>query len=108
MKKKLGPLERKYIEDFIKSSAGQPLPVKQYYIISGIISLAGLFLLVSAVVISLNNLTDRTALWILFPGLAGGLIAMLLGNFLFRYIRKYEKSEKAVRIIKKLIDGMEK
>ena len=37
--------------------------------------------------------------------LPAGLTPMILGNFLFGYMRRLEKSAKAIKIIEKLIDN---
>ena len=103
MEIKLEPTEKKCLEEFVKSSGRPILPLKYSFFVGAVISLAGLSLFVSAVVITLNNLTDRTAYWILLPGMTCGIIAMVLGNFLFGYMRKYKKTERVVKIIKKLL-----
>ncbi len=103
MEIKLEPLEKKYLEEFVQSSNRPIIPLKYSFLLSAVISLAGLILFVSAVVITLNNLADRTAYWVLLPGMTGGIAAIVSGIFLSGFLRKYKKTERVVKIIKKLL-----
>lgn len=94
-------IEKKYLEDFI-NSVDKPILINPF-IYSSIISLAGLILVISAVVITLNNFVDRTVYWVLLPGMISGIMVMLFGTYIFRYARKYEKAKRVAKILKKII-----
>lgn len=101
MEPKLTIFERKNLEEFIKSTDKQI--TFNPFIFSSIISLAGLILIIAAVVITLNNFNDRTAYWILLPGMIGGIISILFGTFLFRYAKRFEQIKKIAEIVKKMM-----
>ena len=100
----LTTLEKKDLEIFIRSVDKPIISVKYSYLYSGAISVIGLILLVSAVIISLNNFNNKTAYWVLLPGMLGGIVTILLGIFVFRYFRKYEQTKRIIGIIKKMMD----
>ncbi len=101
MESKLTIFERKHLEEFIKST-DKPKTFNPF-IFSSIISLAGLILIIVAIVITLNNFNDRTTYWILLPGMIGGIISMLFGTFLFRYAKSYEQTKRIAEIVKKMM-----
>jgi hypothetical protein len=51
--------ERRYLDDFLKSVGETRIFSKFSYLFSGVISILGLILFTSAVIITLNNLNDR-------------------------------------------------
>ena len=104
METKLTTLEKKDLDIFIRSVDKPIISVKYSYLYSSAISVIGLILLVSAVIITLNNFNDKTAYWVLLPGMLGGIATVLLGIFVFRYFRKYEQTKRIVGIIKKMMD----
>lgn len=96
--------EQKFLSDFLahkeKSSKLSNFPL----LYSSIISLSGLFLFVNAVMITLNNLTDHTVLWVLLPGTLGGIFTILVGVYLLHFLNKSKADQKLVNIIKKIIN----
>jgi hypothetical protein len=96
--------ERRYLEDFLKSVGETRISPKFSYLYSGVISILGLFLFTSAVIITLNNLNDRVVYWVLFPDTIGGIGIILLGIFLMKYLKKIEEKNKMATIIKKLLN----
>lgn len=101
---RISSLEKKVLEDFI-NSVNKPILVNPF-IFTSLISLAGLVLFVSAIVITLNNFVDKTVYWVLFPGMLSGILTMLFGIFLFRYTRKYKQTQKVANVIKKIVTSL--
>jgi uncharacterized membrane protein len=97
----LTSFEKKNLEDFI-ISISKPTLINPF-VYSTIISLAGLILFISAVVITLNNFVDRTVYWILLPGMISGIVLILFGMFIFNIGRKYEKTKRVVKTLKKIM-----
>ncbi len=101
---KLTPSEKNNLEKFIQS-VGKPItPVKYSFLYSSVMMVIGLLLLISAMIITLNNLNDKTVYFVLLPGMIGGIVAILVGMYIFRYFRKYEHNQKIVTVMKKLIE----
>lgn len=96
--------EKRYLDDFLKSLGETRISPKFSYLYSGVISILGLILFTSVVIITLNNLNDRVVYWVLFPGSIGGIGIILLGIFLLKYLKKIEEKKKLATIIKKLLD----
>ncbi len=101
MESKLTILERKHLEEFIKST-DKPIHLNPF-IFSSIISLAGLILIIATIVITLDNLNDKTAYWILLPGMIGGIISILFGSILFKYSKRYEQTKRVAEIVNKIL-----
>ena len=96
--------EKRYLDEFLKSAGETRLPIKFSYLYSGVVSILGLILLISAVFITLHNLNDRIVNWVLFPGSIGGIAIILLGIFLMKYFKKIEEKKKLAIIINKLLN----
>ncbi len=105
MQAKLTMSDKKFLSDFLKQEQKFNFIYNFPLLYSGILSLSGLILLISAVVITLNYLTDHSVLWILLPGTAGGILAILGGVFLYHFLNKLKDEQKLVNIIKKIING---
>lgn len=68
-----------------------------------VLSFAGLFIIVSVSIITLNNMVDRVVHWIFLPGIISGTILILTGYFIWIYYKKNLEKQKLVKIIEKLI-----
>lgn len=104
MSEQLTISEKRYLDDFLESVGETRISSKFSYLYSGVISILGLILFTSAVIITLNNLNDRVIYWVLFPGSIGGIGIILLGIFLLKYLKKIEEKKKLATIIKKLLN----
>jgi pheromone shutdown protein TraB len=104
MAAKLTISEKKYLDDFLKTIDKTKISLKFSYLYSAVVSILGLILFTSAVIITLNNLNDRVVYWVLFTGTIGGIGIILLGIYLFKYLKKIEENKEMVVIIKKLLN----
>jgi hypothetical protein len=95
--------EKRYLEDFLKTEDDTIISSNFSYLYSGVISILGLFLFISAVIITLNNFNDKVVFWVLFPGTVAGIGIILLGIFLMKNLKKIEEKNKIATIIKKLL-----
>ena len=105
MSNQLSNREKRYLEDFIKSTNVKQLPPIFSYIYASAISLIGLVLFVSMVIITLDNLQDGIVYWVFLPGIIGGVGIILLGMILLKYIKRKEEKKKLAEIIEKLLKG---
>ena len=99
-------LTRREIE-FLRNFTRNTKPVLPYrfsFLYSSIVTLAGLVLFSSSVIITLNNLSDKTFYLVLLPGVLGGIGVILLGLFLFKYQKKIEEKNKLSVIVQKILD----
>jgi hypothetical protein len=96
--------EKRYLDVFLESAGETKISPKLSYLYSGVVSILGLILFTSAVIITLNNLNDRVVYWILLPGSIAGIGIILLGIFLMKYLKKIEDKKKMATIIKKLLN----
>lgn len=96
--------EKRYLDNFLKSVSETKISLNFSYLYSGIVSILGLIFFTSAIIITLNNLSDRIVYRVLFPGLIGGIGIILLGIFLLKYLKNIEEKKKMAKIIKKLLD----
>jgi hypothetical protein len=100
MMESLTSLEKKDLQDFINSVKK---PLINPFILSSIVSIVGLVIIAIAVLLTIDNFTDRTVYLVFIPGILSGIIIVLLGSYIFNYSRKYERTKKIVEIIMKLI-----
>ena len=94
--------EEHYLNIFLDSVSKKTAPPFAFLYIS-IITILGLVLLSAAVIITLNNLNDKTIYWVFFPGFTSGIGIILLGVFLQKYLNKVKENIKLASIIKKLL-----
>jgi ABC-type Fe3+-siderophore transport system permease subunit len=95
----LTAFEKRDLQDFVNSIKK---PLVNPFIISSIVSIAGLVMIAVAVLITLNNFVDRIVYLVFIPGMLSGIIIVLLGSYIFNYSRKYERARRVAEIIKKL------
>ncbi|MBT4482728.1 MAG: hypothetical protein HOC71_03515 [Candidatus Latescibacteria bacterium] len=103
MDEQLTITEKRYLDEFLKSVTETKLSPIFSYLYSGVISFFGLILFTAAVIITVQNLTDRVVYWVLIPGVIGGIGTIVFGLILLEYLRKSEEKKKMAAIIKKLL-----
>ena len=91
--------EKKSLQEFVNSFKKPPI---NPLIFSSIVIIAGLIVIATAVLLTLDYFVDRTVYMVFIPGLFSGIIIVLLGSYIFNYSRKYEETRKVAEIIKKL------
>ena len=96
--------EKRHLDEFLKSVDEIKLSPIFSFFYSSVISIMGLILFISSVIITLNYLNDRIVYWVLFPGLIGGIGTILLGFLLLKNFKKVDEKKKLARIIKKLLN----
>lgn len=94
--------EKRFVGEYIKQHSHEPwsgiAPLA-----AGVVSIAGLVLLVSTISISLRNLSDYVFQWVMLPGTVGGSILILFGMGMLFLQKRHSEEEKLCSILKKMI-----
>lgn len=100
----LSKRDNHFLKRFIQKTSAENWPPSFTFIYSAVIILTGLILITFAVIFTVNNLNnDKVVLFIFLPGLLGGVIVLLLGQWVFTQTGKQQSNKKLAGFIKKFI-----